>query len=74
MLNTRQVEAYKFFAINSLFKYNLGPLRNANPNTRLIIANVKHITKFAGISMIIGSIIEQSMRKNIDMPKHRMAL
>ena len=54
--------------------YTRGPLRNAKAKIRLIIANVKHITKVAGISIIKGTIIEHIMRLKIDMAKKIIAL
>jgi len=63
-LPIRMHEAYKFFSKNNFFTYKRGPLRNASPTSRAIIAREKQSTNLEGAITMVPSRRKQSKMKN----------
>lgn len=70
ILATSMKEAYWFCAINSFLTYTRGPYQKAIAVIRDTIDSVKHITKFAGLSTIVGK--HRKQHKNIRPDRNRL--
>lgn len=69
----KTTEAIKFFFKNSFLQYKRGPFKNAIETIKLIIENVKHITKEDGFSTRVGIHRKQPKKSRQAAKKHKAA-